>query len=480
VIALIQLSVTLSIVYSGLVMKEKYYRSFIKYMVLIGDVILLWISCQLSEWILTTFEIPYHYQSDFFIIFTLAWLLSGLLNKIYRINKLSSVREIATMIFGTSLIHMIIIMTIINTIQPTLASVGFLWVNYFIVINLVIWSRVSLKLGFKYVEFTAFDKRRVIIVGTTHEGHELQNFFQRHKGAGYEFLGFFDNELRNGVDKADVKGGLNDIEHFCLENGVEEVYFALPLEFSDLLYQTREFCDRNTIYFRFAPDFSDLVKANYHVFLYDSLPVITMRNEPLGCTINLMLKRAFDIIFSLLVILFIFPFVFTIIAIAIKLDSPGPILFKQLRPGKRNRLFECYKFRTMYVNDETELQATKNDSRVTKVGKILRKTNLDELPQFFNVLLGSMSVVGPRPNLISQLDKYSKIIDKYKVRHFITPGITGYAQVNGFRGETREKGLMEKRVEYDVKYIENWSFLLDLKIIIKTVTNMIKGEKNAY
>jgi putative colanic acid biosynthesis UDP-glucose lipid carrier transferase len=134
----------------------------------------------------------------------------------------------------------------------------------------------------------------------------------------------------------------------------------------------------------------------------------------------------------------------------------------------------------MYVNDDTELQATKNDSRITRVGKFLRKNSLDELPQFFNVLIGNMSVVGPRPNLISQLNEYSKLVEKYRVRHFVTPGITGYAQVNGYRGETKEVELMAERVKYDVLYMENWSFMLDIKIIAQTVWNMLLGEKNAY
>jgi putative colanic acid biosynthesis UDP-glucose lipid carrier transferase len=210
------------------------------------------------------------------------------------------------------------------------------------------------------------------------------------------------------------------------------------------------------------------------------MPILTTRKEPLGVSINAALKRAFDIAFSLTVILTVFPFVVPIIAFAIRLNSKGPIIFKQLRPGKKNKLFECYKFRTMAVNTSSEFQATKNDPRVTSVGKFLRKTNLDELPQFINVLLGNMSVVGPRPNMVSQLEEYSRKIESYRVRHFVTPGITGYAQVNGFRGETREEGLMEKRVEYDVMYLENWSLSLDIKIIFLTVWNMFRGEKSAY
>jgi putative colanic acid biosynthesis UDP-glucose lipid carrier transferase len=196
--------------------------------------------------------------------------------------------------------------------------------------------------------------------------------------------------------------------------------------------------------------------------------------------INVWLKRLFDIAFSLLVILTIFPFLFPVIAIAIKIDSEGPVFFKQPRRGKKNMLFDCYKFRTMYIHGVSERQATKDDPRITRVGRFLRKTNLDEVPQFINVLMGNMSVVGPRPHINSQLEQYGEAIKKYKVRHFVTPGITGYAQVNGYRGETKEVRLMEKRVEYDVIYMENWSLSLDIKIIFLTVWNMIRGEKSAY
>ena len=212
----------------------------------------------------------------------------------------------------------------------------------------------------------------------------------------------------------------------------------------------------------------------------NSVPVLTTRRAPLGVLTNSYAKRIFDIIFSLLVICTVFPFIFPVIALAIRLDSEGPILFKQLRPGKKNKLFECYKFRTMCPNTNTEMQASKNDMRVTRVGKFLRKTSLDELPQFFNVLFGNMSVVGPRPNLVSHMEEYSKIISDYKIRHFITPGITGYAQVNGLRGEIREPSMMARRIQYDVNYLENWSLILDMKIIALTVWNMVKGDKNAY
>ena len=192
-------------------------------------------------------------------------------------------------------------------------------------------------------------------------------------------------------------------------------------------------------------------------------------------------KRTFDIAFSTLVLLLFYPVLYIVVGMLIKLSSPGPILFKQKRTGIYGKEFDCYKFRTMKVNKDADLvQAVKNDPRTTKIGSFLRRTNLDEMPQFLNVLFGDMSVVGPRPHMLKHTEQYSKLIDKYMVRHLVKPGITGWAQITGYRGETKTLEQMEGRVKRDVWYIENWSFFLDLKIIFVTVLNMFRGEKNAY
>jgi undecaprenyl-phosphate galactose phosphotransferase/putative colanic acid biosynthesis UDP-glucose lipid carrier transferase len=205
------------------------------------------------------------------------------------------------------------------------------------------------------------------------------------------------------------------------------------------------------------------------------------RKEPLEAPINRLTKKAFDVVFSFFVIVGIFSWLFPVLMILVKLSSPGPIFFRQKRSGEDNRDFTCLKFRTMRVNQlADELQATAKDPRITKLGAFMRKTNLDELPQFFNVLWGNMSVVGPRPHMLKHTQEYSALIDNYLVRHFAKPGITGWAQVNGYRGETKELIEMKKRVEFDIWYIENWSFLLDLKIVWLTVRNMVKGEEKAY
>ena len=196
---------------------------------------------------------------------------------------------------------------------------------------------------------------------------------------------------------------------------------------------------------------------------------------------NRLLKRAIDLFFSLVFLCTVFPFVYIIIGTAIKLSSPGPIFFKQKRSGENGNEFWCYKFRSMRVNiDSDELQATANDPRKTKIGDFIRKASIDELPQFINVLLGQMSVVGPRPHMLKHTEEYSRLIDKYMVRHLVKPGITGWAQVTGYRGETKELWQMEGRVQRDVWYLEHWTFLLDLYIIYKTIRNAIQGEKEAY
>jgi len=216
---------------------------------------------------------------------------------------------------------------------------------------------------------------------------------------------------------------------------------------------------------KFVPNFDGLVQHQTSIDFFGPFPILSLRTEPLELRYNQVKKRLFDIIFSVLVILLVFTWLFPIIGLLIKLGSRGPIFFVQKRSGKNNQTFECVKFRSMKVNEDANLkQATANDDRLTALGKFMRKTNIDELPQFFNVLLGNMSVVGPRPHMLKHTEQYSKLISQYMLRHWLKPGITGWAQVNGYRGETKEVEDMVKRVEYDIWYGENWNFFLDLRM----------------
>ena len=461
-------------------MEDKYYSRLIKMSIYLIDIFCIQIVFSLVNQTHITQGISDLKYTSFFVIFSLIWTIAGFVNEVHRINKFSLIRNIGRTLFSTLFIHLILLMGIVACFPPYQFALKFFVVIYTLTVFLIMGVRVMYKLTWKYFEFSGFDQRKVVIVGATRSGKALYDFFVSHDFKRYHFKGFFDNHPeRSFVKKELITGTIAEVEEFCIRENISEIYFALPLRYETLIQNLSKFADDNFIYLRIVPDFCNAVSERYNVFLFDAIPVFTRRNEPLGISINAGIKRLFDIGFSLGVILLIFPLIVPIIAICIRMDSPGPIIFKQLRRGKKNILFECYKFRTMKINCAPDRQATKDDPRITRVGRFLRKTNLDELPQFVNVLLGNMSVVGPRPH-ISKQDEYSRIIKKYKFRSFVTPGITGYAQVNGFRGETREPSQMEKRIEYDVKYMENWSLTLDIKIIWQTIWNMLRGQKNAY
>jgi Undecaprenyl-phosphate glucose phosphotransferase len=265
------------------------------------------------------------------------------------------------------------------------------------------------------------------------------------------------------------------------QNRIEEIYSTILPDQSLQVEQLVLAAEQKCIRVKFVPDFSRQVDERFYISFVEDFPIITLRRDPLDQINNRFKKRLFDVVFSSLVIILILSWLTPILAILIKLESKGPVFFKQKRSGRDNEPFWCLKFRSMRVNNyKEELQATKDDPRITRIGAFIRKTSLDEMPQFFNVFLGQMSVIGPRPHMLKHTEEYSKIIDKFMVRHLVKPGITGWAQVNGYRGETRDVMEMEGRVRADVWYIENWSFGLDVKIIIMTIINMIRGEENAF
>ncbi|MCA8829536.1 undecaprenyl-phosphate glucose phosphotransferase [Hymenobacter pini] len=425
------------------------------------------------------------YYPFFYAIFALLWwILSGQFANIYRTDRLITYPEKLLYLIRTFLLHAGVVLLVILALQLYWPPAEYLFAAYSFSITAVVAGRFLITFLYRtYHRHLARPSRRFVIVGAGPSGQELYRFLESHDPIGNQFMGFFTDTPATlpATSQQLVQGRLADLKAYCLHEQIDEIYFAMPLDRRQLIEDLSRFADDHFLAFRIVPDFRGTVRKDVNVYFYDHLPILTIRHEPLGMRANQAVKRMFDIVFSLAVILLLFPVVLTALAILIKLDSPGPIFFKQMRPGKRNQLFPCYKLRTMRTNHgQTELQATKGDARITRVGRYLRKYNLDELPQFFNVLLGHMSVVGPRPNMISQLEEYSKHIRTYQMRHAVTPGITGYAQVNGFRGETREAGTMEKRVEYDLKYVENWSFGLDMKIIFLTIWNMVRGEKNAY
>lgn len=435
--------------------KIEWYSPLRTIIMLVIDLVLIDISFLLGYYLRFGFDDPFSsYYTSLVVVYNLAWIAAALFNDIYQIDGNTRNNEILLNLIYTFILQAFLVFTFIVSFKIYEFSRLFILYSFLLSIISIVSIRFLLINVYKYYKNTDGNYRRVVVVGTGRSASDLFNFFQAHKALGYQFLGMFDNHVENTLNEAHVRGKLSDLKEFCLREKVNEIYFALPMTNADLIKDLSTFADNNFISFKIAPDFSTLIQKKVNIYFYDNIPIFTIRKEPLSILFNRILKRSFDIAFSLGVILLIFPFIFPFIILAIKLESPGPIFFIQRRPGKNNKLFNCMKFRTMRVNNETERQATKNDNRITQVGAFLRKTSLDELPQFFNVLMGDMSVVGPRPNMFQQLQHYSQLIDTYVVRHFVTPGITEYAQINGFRGETKELELMQKRVEYDIMYME--------------------------
>lgn len=357
----------------------------------------------------------------------------------------------------------------------------FLIVQYVATLLAFTLWRILMRIIVKIYRRKGYNAKNIIIIGAGKNGIELYNVLKNDLAYGFNVLGFFDDNIGLKDILPNYLGGIEKINDFVSENKVDEIYCTLPGSNSEKISNLLLFAEKNMIRFYILPDFYRDIKKSMVMEIMEFIPLLSIRNEPLQSVSNRAIKRTFDIVFSFFVLITIYPLLYLIIGILIKLSSPGPILFRQKRTGLYGREFDCYKFRTMKVNKEADLlQAVKNDPRTTKIGSFLRRTNLDEVPQFLNVLFGDMSVVGPRPHMLKHTELYSRLIDKYMVRHLVKPGITGWAQITGYRGETKTLEQMEGRVKRDVWYIENWSFFLDLKIIFVTLINMFRGEKNAY
>lgn len=297
-----------------------------------------------------------------------------------------------------------------------------------------------------------------------------------------EFIGILnENSSLSYSTTEDFNFALTNAINNASEKNVNELYIVTQPDFITDLNYFFELGDQHCMRLKFVPDFSLISKKHFSTSNFDNFHVIKPRYEPLQNPYNRLVKRIFDLVFSMIVIVFILSWLYPLIAFLIKRQSKGPVLFKQMRTGKKNEPFWCYKFRSMYMNigDESK-QAEKDDARVTPIGKFLRRTSLDEMPQFFNVLMGNMSVVGPRPHMIKHTTDYNGHINNFMVRHFVKPGITGLAQVSGLRGETKKVSDMKRRVTADIRYLQRWSLITDIKICLITVLVTLKGDKNAF
>lgn len=361
---------------------------------------------------------------------------------------------------------------------------AFVWGYFYVGLTFFFVSwHIIIRSLLKSYRRNGYNFRRIIILG---EGQTATALFNELQSAvyGYKILGIFSNTpiALDSLNSRNIhRGRLSEMELFCEENRVDEIYCASDYNSESDIIQWVNFSERQGISFYLVPDFYGYIHRKLHLDFLQSIPVVAIQAEPLQITYNRLLKRTFDIVFSTFILVSIFPVAYVLLGIIIKLTSEGPVFFRQQRTGLQGQSFVCYKFRSMYINKDADVEiATRSDARVTPIGKFMRRTSLDELPQFFNVLIGNMSVVGPRPHMLKQTDLYKKLIDRFMIRHVIKPGISGWAQISGFRGETQTLAQMEGRFKKDMWYIENWSFLLDIKIIAVTVFQILKGDQKAY
>lgn len=326
------------------------------------------------------------------------------------------------------------------------------------------------------------DNCDVVFLGAGVNLKELYNTI-KDPGTGYNVHGYFqDKESKNLSGLLPQLGTLSEIVDYLKNHRVDAVICNLDQNHESDIIRVMNYCENHLIKFYSVLNTQNYMNRAMNLEFIDKYPIISMRKEPLTNPFNRGLKRAFDLVVTIPALILLLP-IMLLVALIIKISSPGPVFFIQERTGKDGKNFNCYKFRSMKVNkDADKVQATANDPRKYPFGNFMRKTNIDELPQFFNVLIGNMSLVGPRPHMLAHTDQYGSLVDKYMVRHYAKPGITGWAQVTGSRGETKELWQMEERIKKDIWYLENWTLWLDIRIMWRTVTNVIcrRDKETAY
>ena len=323
--------------------------------------------------------------------------------------------------------------------------------------------------------------KKVLILGYNDTAKKLTRYFEE-DGINTQIIGFVEDEGNvHELTHYPVLSGIDNTLQIAKDNDINEIFSTITPEQNKSIYDLMFQSEKECIRFKIVPNLSVFITRDVHIEYFGDLPILSLRSEPLDDVGNRIKKRALDLVVSSLVIILILSWMIPILGLLILLESRGPIFFGQLRTGKDKKTFRCLKFRSMRANKDADLkQATRNDSRVTRIGKFIRKTSLDEFPQFLNVFKGEMSLVGPRPHMLKHTDDYSQVVDDYMVRQFLKPGITGWAQINGYRGEITNPEQIRMRVNKDLWYLENWSLWLDIKIMFLTVYHVLRGNQNAF
>jgi putative colanic acid biosysnthesis UDP-glucose lipid carrier transferase len=389
--------------------------------------------------------------------------------QIYNILKLSIVISIFNILF-------------LFIIKQQLYTRNFVVINGLLILITITIRSIIFKAALRALRNKGKSIRNLLIIGANKIGEKFKEVITKNPGYGHRFVGFISNSLEDGVI-----GTFSELDKIIKEKNVEDVVIALHADSGIDLDEIVSICNKNAVKIHVIPDFVKFLSGRFQISSVSNIPVITVRDEPLNEFLRRFIKRVFDIFFSLMVIIFFLSWFMPLVSLLIRLDTKGPALFIQVRLGMRKKPFKCLKFRTLAYQKESSVEfepVSKKDTRVTRIGRILRKTNLDELPQFINVLKGDMSVVGPRPHPIGVEMVYEKVFEDIKMRYNVRPGVTGWVQINGLRGEVTDEEENKQRIlekmKYDLWYIENWSLKLDFQIILITIWHMIRGDTKGF
>lgn len=456
------------------------FSRFIKTSLLVGDLLALNLAFGLGY--LYKFKSFDNLSSDRYLIllmvFNAAWLIVSYFVRAYSENRIIDFDKYFVKVIRLILVHLLVVTAFWVIRKAFYYSREQLMVTYGILLVLVFLWRGGFFFAVKRHRKLGKNLHHVIVAGAGELAEQLLDIFEKNTDYGYSVQGVFDDRI---IDHPKYIGPISEVGSFVETHRIEELYCAMSELDSEQIKVLSQLADKNILRLRLIPDVRGIGYKRLNMEFFEHLPILSPLNLPLDEGVNRILKRAFDIVFSTMVIVFVLSWLYPLIALLINLSSKGPVLFRQLRNGQDNREFQCLKFRSMRISDTADtLQVTRGDDRITGIGQFIRRTSIDELPQFFNVFAGQMSVVGPRPHMLRHTEKYSALIQKYMVRHFVKPGITGLAQVKGYRGETIDTRMMEARVRVDRLYVESWSFLLDIWIILRTVIGLFKRDENAY
>ena len=428
----------------------------------------------------------FHFQSSdayfkYILVANGAWLLLAFFLRTYSPNIILNFEDFTKRTIQVFLVWIILVLFYLFFSRELTVSRFFI-ISSTSAFGLGLLLNKFIYLGiFRYFKNSQFLVKRILILGYNETAKKLASHFEQ-DALNTEIIGFVEDEENvQELSHYPVLANVNETLRVAKERNVQEIFSTITPEQNkyiyDLMYQSEKECIR----FRIVPNLSVFVTREVHIEYYGELPILSLRKEPLDDVGNRIKKRALDLVVSLFVTVFLLSWLIPLIGILILLESGRPIFFKQLRTGRDKKPFYCWKFRSMRKNKDADLrQASKDDNRITALGRFLRKSSLDEFPQFINVLRGEMSLVGPRPHMLKHTSDYSKVVNDYMVRQFIKPGITGWAQINGYRGEISNPEQIRMRVNKDLWYLENWTLWLDIRILFLTVYYIFKGDSKAY